>query len=103
MQKTSNYYELLLPEETNRYIFRVLAFKYIMQNAAEFGFSLEEDELYQPIKTRTIVVSTSVPNLAQFAIDNETNYKTLKLLNPWLRTNSLTVKGKNYSIQLPVE
>ena len=101
VQKSMNYYDLMLPEETNRYIFRVLALKYIMENAEEFGFKIDEDELYEPVRTRTITISHSIPNLAQFAIDNGTNYKTLKLLNPWLRTNSLTVKGRSYVIQLP--
>jgi hypothetical protein len=72
-----------------------------MENAEKFGFSLEEDELYHPVKTRTIIVNGSISNLAQFAIDNGTNYKMLKLLNPWLRANTLTVKGRSYVIQLP--
>jgi len=101
LQKTNNYYDLMLPEETNRYIFRILAFKYIMENAEDFGFSLKKEELYQPIKTRTITVTSSITSLAQFALDNGTNFKTLKLLNPWLKTNSLTVKGRSYVIRLP--
>lgn len=101
-QQRSNYYDLLLPEETNRYLFRILAFKYLMENADEFGFVLEEEEAYQPIKTRTVTVSSSITNLAQFAIDNGTDYKTMQLLNPWLRSRTLTVKpGKKYEIQLP--
>jgi hypothetical protein len=102
LQKTMNYYDLLLPEETNRYIFRVIAFKYIMENATEFGFSLDEEELYPPLQTRSVTITSSISNLSQFAIDNGTNYKTLKLLNPWLRTNSLTVKGRSYVLQLPI-
>ncbi|HEY0679575.1 MAG TPA: lytic transglycosylase domain-containing protein [Chitinophagaceae bacterium] len=101
-QKSKNYYDLMLPEETNRYIFRILAFKYLMENAAEFGFQLEKDEAYQPINTRNITVITSIPDLAAFAIQENTNYKILRLLNPWLRGRSLTVKpGKSYTIQLP--
>lgn len=101
-QKTNNYYDLMLPEETNRYLFRILAFKYLMENAAQFGFKPENDELYQPVKTRSVKVENSIANLSQFAIDNGTDYKTLRLLNPWLRANTLTVKpGKSYVILLP--
>ena len=47
-------------------------------------------------------VSSNIPNLAQFAIDNGTTYRTLKQLNPWLRERKLTVKsGKTYEIALP--
>lgn len=101
-QKKSNYYDLMLPEETNRYLFRILAFKYLMENAEKFGFVMEDDEAYQPIKTRKLTISNSIADLAKFAIDNGTDYKTMQLLNPWLRGRSLTVKaGKTYEIQLP--
>ena len=102
IQKTKNYYNLFLPEETNRYMFRILALKHFIENADELGFILKDDELYQPFQTKTITVTQSITDLAQFAIDNRTNYKTLRLLNPWLRANSLTVKaGKKYDILLP--
>ncbi|HYC40372.1 MAG TPA: lytic transglycosylase domain-containing protein [Chitinophagaceae bacterium] len=102
IQRTHNYYDLLLPEETNRYIFRILAFKYIMENAEDLGFSLKPGDLYQPIRTRSVVVNETVPDLVQFAIAHGTNYKTLRLLNPWIRSRSLVVKGRSYVIQLPL-
>jgi hypothetical protein len=102
VQKTKNYYDLLLPEETNRYIFRILTFKYLIENANELGYILEKDDLYNMPATRTIRVTSSIPNLTDFAIEHGTNYKMLKLLNPWLRANSLTVRsGKTYEIRLP--
>lgn len=101
-QQSNNYYDLMLPEETNRYIFRILAFKYLMENAAQFGFQLKDDERYAPLKTRNVTIDASIPNLTKFALDNGTNYKNLRLLNPWLRGRSLTVKpGKTYLIVLP--
>ena len=101
-QQTSNYYDLLLPEETNRYIFRILAFKHLMENADKLGFILDDKELYQPLDTRNITVTNSIPDLAQFSINNGTTYKMLKLLNPWLRSKSLTVRpGRSYIIALP--
>ncbi|HYE55133.1 MAG TPA: lytic transglycosylase domain-containing protein, partial [Chitinophagaceae bacterium] len=101
-QQTTNYYDLMLPEETNRYIFRILAFKYLMENAVEFGFVLKDEEAYHPIKTTSVTISSSIPNLTQFAKERGTDYKTLRLLNPWLRANSLTVRpGKDYVVLLP--
>lgn len=102
LQKTKHYYDLLLPEETNRYIFRILAFKHLVENANDLGFILDDDDLYHSVKTRKINVNTPVNDLVQFAIANGTNYKTLKLLNPWLRSNSLPVKaGRSYEILVP--
>ncbi len=101
-QGTKNYYDLMLPEETNRYIFRILTFKHLLDNADELGYKPDEADLYKPLSTRQINVSQSIPDLAAFAKNNGTNYKMLKLLNPWLRTKKLTVKGnKTYQIDLP--
>lgn len=102
LQKTMNYYDLYLPEETNRYLFRILAFKHLVENAKELGFILDNEELYHPIKTRSVFVNSNIDDLAQYAIDNGTNYKTLRLLNPWIRSNFLLVKnGKQYEILFP--
>ena len=102
-QQTKNYYDLHLPEETNRYIFRILAFKYILENAEALGFKVAPNDLYAEVPHRTLTVTSSVPDLAQFAINNGTTYKVLRLMNPWLRGKSLPVRsGKTYVIKLPV-
>lgn len=102
-QMSGNYYDLLLPEETNRYIFRILALKHLLGNAQKFGYIIPPGEGYEAVPTRDMTITESIPNLAQFAIDQGTNYKMLKILNPWLRDRKLTVRsGKSYTIQLPI-
>jgi hypothetical protein len=101
-QMSGNYYDLLLPEETNRYVFRILALKHLISNAPKFGYIIPPDDAYQPVPTRSVTLTESVPNLAQYAVDQGTNYKMLKILNPWMRDRKLTIKaGKSYTIQLP--
>src|SRR5690606_10044967 len=90
-QMTSNYYDLWLPEETNNYIFRILALKEIISHPEKYGFHIPEEEAYHPLETRAITVSATIPNLAEFAQANGTTYKTLHVLNPWLRSQSLTI------------
>lgn len=101
-QQSNNYYDLIFPEETNRYVFRIVALKYMYANPKKYGLIIEDEDEYKPLRYRTITVSQSIPNLAQFAIDNGSNYKMLKIYNPWLREHKLTVRaGKSYEIQLP--
>lgn len=101
-QQNSEYYKLLLPEETMRYVFRILAFKQLIGEAQRFGYIVGKSDTYKPYKTRTVTVTSSIPNLAQYAIDNGTTYRMLKQLNPWLRDRKLTVRsGKSYDIALP--
>jgi len=103
-QRTNNYYDLQLPEETNKYIFRILTFKYLLENAGQLGFNVSDEEKYQPIPTKLVTVTSTVPDLAQFAIDNGTTYKMLRVINPWLKGKSLTVSnGKSYLIKLPAQ
>jgi hypothetical protein len=102
-QKTNNYYNLQLPEETNKYIFRILTFKYLMENASELGFNVSEQDKYQPVAYNEIVVSSTINDLVQFATDHGTSYKLLLVMNPWLRSRSLTVRsGSSYIIKIPV-
>ncbi|MCH8903041.1 MAG: lytic transglycosylase domain-containing protein [Bacteroidetes bacterium] len=103
-QKVDTYYNLYMTTETNRFIFRILAVKEILMNPKKYGFNYTEDDLYKSIKYKTIIVDTTISDLAEFAVLNNTNYKTLKKLNPWLRTPHLTNKtGKEYEIKLPAQ
>lgn len=102
-QQVDSYYDLLLTEETSRYVFRILALKEIMKNADNYGFSIPKEALYYPIATKKIVVDSSLTNLAQFAKSQGVNYKILKLHNPWLRDKMLlNTNGKKYEIEIPI-
>lgn len=103
-QRTTNYYDLQLPEETNRYVYRILAFKHILEHPDLFDFKMSDAEKYTGIPFRTVTVSSSISNLADWAIENGTTYKMLRLMNPWIRGKSLPVSGgKSYDIKLPVK
>lgn len=102
MQKVSNYYDLLLTEETSRYVFRILALKEIMKNPQLYGFTVTPQEFYPNIPTRKVEIDTSITDLASFALAQGINYKILKIHNPWLRDKKLlNVAGKRYVIEIP--
>jgi membrane-bound lytic murein transglycosylase D len=102
-QKMENYYDLLLNEETSRYLFRILAFKELFENPDRYGFHLTEEDLYQLPNFRYLKIDQTVPDLAAWAIRHNSNYKELKIHNPWLRAGKIKVaKGKDYFIKLPV-
>lgn len=103
-QGVTDYYDLLLTEETSRYVFRILALKEIMQNPTKYNFNLKPADLYPVIPTKKVAVTASVPDLATFAKDNGINYKVLKIHNPWLRDRKLDVAaGKSYTLEIPLE
>jgi hypothetical protein len=101
-QKKQNYYDLLLNEETARYLYRVVAFKLIFEDPAAYGFTISETDLYPEIPVQMIEVDSTVSNFADFAAIHGTNYKILKYLNPWLRDTKLSNdSNKRYEILLP--
>jgi hypothetical protein len=92
----------LLNSETSRYVFRILAFKEILSNPEKYGFYVDQQDLYQPIPTNTIVVDTPIEDFAKFAKQQGINYKILKIHNPWLRDTFLkNASGKKYYIKIP--
>lgn len=100
-QKKENYYDLLLNEETARYLFRIVALKLVIEDPAAYGFQLSKKDLYEPIPYTTVVLDHPVTDFADFAFEHGTNYKMLKYLNPWLRDNKLSnTGGKTYSIKI---
>ncbi|MCX6301726.1 MAG: lytic transglycosylase domain-containing protein [Bacteroidia bacterium] len=104
IQGQNNYYDLLLSEETARYIFRAVAYKLVISDPSSYGFVIEENELYPELKCREVKVDTAIANFSKFAEQFGTNYKMLKLLNPWLRKPYLTPKpSKEYIIRIPEE
>ncbi len=101
-QRVDSYFDMLLPEETQRYVYRILALKLITENPEKYGFQIGDNGWYRPYETKTVTVTESIPNLVQFAYEQGTNYKMLKYFNPWLRSNSLTISaGNSYEIKIP--
>jgi hypothetical protein len=101
-QNQVSYYDLLLPEETSRYIFRAVAFKLIMSDPAGYGYNLNKEDLARPFEWTEKEVAGSVASWAEFAAEHGTTYKILKYFNPWLREVSLTNKnGKTYRVKIP--
>ena len=101
-QKANSYYDLLLSDETSRYVYRIAAMKIIFEDTESYGFYIDERDIYLPIATHNVKVDNKIDDLADFAKDNGISYKILKYFNPWLRQNYLkNRKKKTYYIQIP--
>lgn len=102
IQQVDDYYDLLLGQETGRYVFRILAIKEILSHPEKYGFKVAQEDLYTQVPTFEVEVDTPVSNFADFAQEYEINYKLLKRHNPWLREPHLNNKSrKKYQIEIP--
>ncbi len=104
IQQTDSYYDLLLGDETGRYVFRIMAIKEILKDPETYGFKIEEEDLYQNVPTFQVEVDTAVSSFAEFARNYGISYKILKRHNPWLREPHLNNSSrKKYQISIPMK
>jgi hypothetical protein len=101
-QKESNYYDLNVSDETNRYVFRIVAIKEIMKNPEKFGFYIGKNEMYPPMTGfKTIEIDSTINNLADFAHQQNMTYRQLKVYNPWMiKTELPNPKHRIYNIKV---
>ncbi|MFC1862546.1 transglycosylase SLT domain-containing protein [Thermodesulfobacteriota bacterium] len=94
-QGLNNYYQLYLPLETQRYIFRILSIKLIFSNPERYGFRLGDKDYYPPLAFEGIQVDCpeEIP-IRVIAQAGKTHFKVIKDLNPEIRGHYLA-KGKH--------
>lgn len=103
-QKESTYWDLMLNDETSRYVFRILAMKEILNHADQYGFVVRPADLYEPYRYSTVSVDSTINNMASFANSFGVSYKDLKICNPWLRDAFLRNKDRKvYEIKIPAK
>jgi len=90
VQGVNDYYHLSLPEETERYIYRILAAKIIVEDPGRYGFAIPEDQLYPALAYDEIqlTVPQELP-VRKLAEASGTYYKVIKTLNPWIKGDTL--------------
>jgi hypothetical protein len=103
-QKANNYYDLYLPEETMRYVYRIIALKLLYEHPTEYGYFIRKKDLYPPIPTYDLSIDSTINNLPVFAKSLNINYRLLKEFNPWLRSDKLVNPSKKkYVLLLPAK
>ncbi len=102
IQQVDDYYDLLLGQETGRYVFRIMAIKEILSHPEKYGFDIEQEDMYSAVPTFKVEVDEPILSFADFAKQYEINYKILKRHNPWLREPHLNNSSrKKYTIEIP--
>lgn len=102
-QEGRSYWDLVLNEETARYIYRLYATKQVMEAPEAHGFLLDAEDWYAPLTTRDTIIVDDIDDLPAFARQMNVSYNALKTLNPWLRSDRLTVSDDEYHVvRLPL-
>lgn len=100
-QQTSSF-DLHLTSETSRYMFRILAYKLILENPQKYGFYIQPEQLYFPTEYDIVEINTEIEDWPTWAKEYGISYAQLREQNPWIQAKSLTNKsGKTYKIKIP--
>ncbi|MDR2444042.1 MAG: lytic transglycosylase domain-containing protein [Deltaproteobacteria bacterium] len=101
-QGTTDYYELDLVNETERYVYRIAAIKLVLEGAKSFGFNENpEPTNWRPLEFDEVNLTFTQPtSWAALAKAQGCDYKTLRLLNPHLAALS-PLKGGPFTLRLP--
>ena len=101
-QQVPSAFDLHLVSETSRYMFRILAYKMILENPRNYGFYVTEDQLYQPVECDIVEVNTAVSDWATWAKNHGITYAQLREQNPWIQARHLkNASGKVYKVKVP--
>ncbi len=99
----TSYYDIWLPDETRRYIFRILSFKLLYENPAAYGFSIDASTLYKKLTDyHEIKISDKNIKWPEVAAANGTTYKLLRELNHWIRDYGYAnPNGRTLTVKIP--
>ena len=99
-QGENDYYRLALPQETERYIFRILAAKILLSDPKRYGFELPEKEGYHPQEIDQVVLNLPRPiPLKDIAKACGSYFREIKELNPEIQGYNLPAGV--HSIKIP--
>lgn len=100
VQKVNDYYQLYLNQETQRYVFRILAAKIIISNPAKFGYFPAKTDFYLPRQFDTVEIYNTEPIPLQIIAQAASTYfKVIKDLNPQIKYYHLP--AGTYQINIP--
>ena len=101
-QKVDNSFDLFLVQETSRYVFRIIAYKLVMESPKRYGYRFSRKHLWQPVDYTTVDVTGSVASWIDWAQGKGITYAQLREANPWIRSTKLTnASGKTYKVRVP--
>ncbi|BBO66848.1 hypothetical protein DSCA_07780 [Desulfosarcina alkanivorans] len=101
-QGTTDYYRLYLPLETQRFVFRILAIKRIIEAPQKHGFTLARSDFYSPIPSTAVSIDAFKDLPLRLVADAAgTDFKTIKDLNPELRGHYLAAGTR--MVHIPVD
>ena len=98
-QGVSSYFDLYVPDETDRFVFRIAVLKLLLDNPQGHAIYVSEDDLYrQPEIESTTVSSPSWLSIDVLSEAAGVPPRTFRFLNEWMNAGSLPAGEYVFSI-----
>jgi hypothetical protein len=99
--KSNSYHDLKLNRESSRYIYKILAYKEVLENPKKYKLIKFPRKFKLNIKLKSI--TSSISDIKAWCLKKGINYSVLMKYNPWIVNNSLTITDeiKRYDLMLP--
>ncbi|MEY3450967.1 MAG: hypothetical protein RL711_792 [Bacteroidota bacterium] len=95
---SNSYHDLKLSRESSQYLYKILAYKEILEHPQKYGLQMHRKRYSMRISK--IAIHKSIPNLEAFIAKYHISSKTLRTYNPWIKKNSLTITKNIRSFEL---
>jgi membrane-bound lytic murein transglycosylase D len=101
-QNTRDFFDLYLPEETERYVFRIAAVKEIVGNPRKYGLPIERDDYYRPYEVAEVTLELDrETHTALLAQAMDLPYKAFREYN--LHIRKYRIPRGVYHLYVPTE
>ena len=97
-QGVMDYYHMKLPQETERYVIRILAIKAVLSDPARYGYNFPKGGGYQELKLDKVRV-TGPASIQTVASAAGITFREFKRLNPAFRSDD--IPAGSHEIKLP--
>jgi hypothetical protein len=90
-QGVSSYFQLALPTETERFVYKIIAMKVILSNPERYGILVDQSEYYRPPEAEAVTVRVTGTRLHLRTVAEAagTYFAMIRTLNPQLRQRYL--------------
>jgi len=100
LQGVQDYFSLDLPLQTERYVYKIAVAKILLSDPKQYGFCLEEKELYDPLQADRVQIELAQPlPIIEIARGLGVFYKEVKELN--LHFSEENIPPGTHSLNLP--
>jgi len=101
-QNTTEFFDLFLPEETERYVFRIAAIKEIVGNPKKYGLPIERSDYYRPFDVTEVTLELDrETHTTTFAQAMDLSYKAFREYN--LHIRKYRIPRGVYHLYVPTE